>query len=77
MSPAQICLIFLTVNLRAYAQYCKTTLRNVEFAIIAPNDLTFGIARMFEMLSELENIYVTREVDDALAWLEVTLPENY
>jgi hypothetical protein len=51
-------------------------------AFLAPTDVTFGIARMFEMLRQArgENgIRIFRERHEALAWLQaapVTVPRN-
>lgn len=61
----------------SYALYCKTTLKDVKIAIVAPSDLSYGLARMFEILSNLENLLVTREMKEALSWLNVSLPENF
>jgi hypothetical protein len=40
-------------------------------AIVAPTDVVFGLARMFQMMSEGRgnHIEVFRGMDDALAWL--------
>ncbi len=61
----------------SHAQYCATKLQDLQIAIIAPSDLLYGIARRFEILSNKKNILVTREMDEALAWLDVTLPEDF
>lgn len=47
-----------------------------KIAVIAPKDLSFGMARMFEAFSDTVpfNFGVFREIDAALAWLGV--PEN-
>ena len=56
----------------------KIKIKQLTVAIIAPKDLTFGISRMFEILSDLENIKVVREKKDALGWLEIkNLPEDF
>lgn len=44
-----------------------------KIAVIASADITFGVSRMHEMLSETEgphNIYVFRDIGSALEWLE-------
>jgi len=39
-------------------------------AMLAPSDLLFGLARMFEMLDEhLDEVRVFRNADEARAWL--------
>ena len=40
-------------------------------AVVCPHDVTFGIARMFESLAEVngQNMRVFREKEDALSWL--------
>jgi len=45
---------------------------NSRRAILAPADLTFGLARMFEMLRDTvgeKGIRVFRNLDDALEWV--------
>jgi len=43
---------------------------NVRTAIVAPRDLEFGIARMFEVLREHRSqIAVFRDMDEARRWL--------
>lgn len=44
-----------------------------KIAIIAPNDLTFGVARMHELIAEVEysfSIHVFRDTSSALKWLD-------
>ena len=43
-----------------------------RLAIVVSQDLAFGMARMYEMLTEghMENVSVFRELDEAVAWLE-------
>ena len=59
---------------RVYAriQFSETS-AHPKVAIVAPNDLVFGLARMYEVFSELEKVpwdlVVFRAVDAALAWL--------
>jgi len=45
--------------------------RPVPIAIVAPTDVVFGLARMFQMMSEGQGnrIEVFRYTGDALAWL--------
>ena len=60
-----------------HAQYCATRLKDIKIAIVAPSDLSYGLARRFEILSNLENVLVTRAMNEALSWLDVTLPEDF
>jgi hypothetical protein len=64
-------------ELESHAEYCAPRLRHIKIAIIAPSDLLYGLARRFAILSEKENILVTKDMNQALAWLEVTLPEDF
>jgi hypothetical protein len=52
--------------------------RGARRAIVAPHDLTYGLARMFELLraSYADAIYVCRSLMEACAWLAVS-PETY
>lgn len=47
--------------------------KNGKTAIVAPRDLTFGLSRMYEMLSELNKHpiqhYVFKDINGAIAWL--------
>ncbi len=45
--------------------------KNFRLAIIAPSDLTYGLARMFEVFANLDGIMVFRSRDEALSWLSV------
>lgn len=54
-----------------YAEYCGTVLKDFRIIIVAPTDITFGVARMFETLSDIENLLITRDVRIANAWLGV------
>ena len=49
--------------------YCES----FKTAVVAPDDLEFGLARMYELLSEEspESVMVFRELDQALAWIGV------
>jgi hypothetical protein len=51
-----------------------------RFAIVAPGDLAFGLARMYQVYRELEGggrkqVCVFRTREDALAWLSGGVPE--
>lgn len=54
-----------------------TTDAHPKIAIIAPADLTFGICRMYDILTDTIpwNLVIFRAVDAALAWLG--LPEDF
>ena len=52
---------------------------NSKFAIVAPQDLAFGIGRMFESYRELDErstkqVAVFRSMQPALAWLGIDSP---
>lgn len=54
-----------------YAEYCGTELNDFRIVIVAPTDIAFGVARMFETLSDIENLLITRNARIASAWLGV------
>ena len=54
-----------------YAEYCGTELKYFRIVIVAPTDVVFGVARMFETLSDIENLLITRNARIASAWLGV------
>jgi hypothetical protein len=66
--------------LRKFAEFMRVTLANVtvrpRVAVIAPKDLSFGLARMYEVLADSVHwdFVVFRVMDAALAWLGV--PED-
>ena len=57
----------------------KETQAHPKIAIVAPKDLSFGIARMYEIFTEDEDrpwdLVIFRAVDAALAWLD--LPDDF
>ncbi len=61
-------------EMRQYAEArAKTTLKNhIKSAIVAPNDLDFGMARMFELMMQSQTIEVMvfRDEQAARQWLE-------
>jgi hypothetical protein len=67
-------------ELEYHAQYCATRLRDFKMAIVAPSDVLYGLSRRFEILSHnngKENLLITREMSEALSWLDVVLPEDF
>jgi hypothetical protein len=40
-------------------------------AVFAPNDLSFGMSRMYQLILNTANFEVFRSLADALAWLEL------
>jgi hypothetical protein len=56
-----------------YAEYCGTVLKDFRIVIIAPTDVAFGVARMFETLSDIENLLITRNACIATVWIGVHL----
>jgi len=68
-----------TDELERHAELCRNKFKNLSaVALLAPKDYTFGISRMFEMLTTLEHIEVFRETKDALEWLKINnLPDDF
>ena len=66
--------------LRQLAEWVRTSLEGVKsrpkVAVVAPKDLSFGLARMYGCYSgiELWDFTVFRAIDAALAWLG--MPED-
>lgn len=66
--------------LQRFAEFVRMTLKdattNTKVAVVAPRDLTFGLARMYEVFTDPVpwNFVVFRAMDAALAWLG--LPED-
>lgn len=66
--------------LQQFAEFINLTLsgssKKMKVAVIAPNDLSFGLARMYEAYADIVpwDFVVFRFLDAALAWLG--LPEN-
>jgi len=67
-------------TLQSFATFVQEQFRNStatpKVAVIAPSDLSFGLARMYEAFSNIIpwDFVVFRSVDAALAWLG--LPDN-
>jgi hypothetical protein len=61
-------------NIAAYSEKTKDIFRISYLAVYAPNDVTFGIARMFETLFELKkhtiNVSIFRNKEEAIAFLK-------
>jgi hypothetical protein len=65
-------------ELTEHAQFCKHNLDHLKVVVVADKDLSFGISRMFEMLSELKNIMIVREMSEGLKWLDLEdVPDDY
>ncbi|MBN2318152.1 MAG: hypothetical protein JXR49_03710 [Acidobacteria bacterium] len=66
--------------IQAFARYWKEWMQKTgkksRVAVIAPKDVSFGLARMYEAYAESANISFTvfREADAALEWLGI--PED-
>ena len=66
--------------LRKFAGFIETKLTGIperpKVAVVAPEDLSFGLARMYEAFADSVpwDFEVFREMNAALAWLD--LPEN-
>ena len=67
-----------TDELERHAGLCRNKFKDLTaVALVAPKDLAFGISRMFEVLSNLENVEVFRKKKDALDWLGIhDLPDE-
>ena len=63
--------------IRDFAEYLKEWMRNTDkksrIVVIAPQDVSFGLARMYEAYAESAHVDFTvfREADEALEWLGV------
>lgn len=60
-----------------HARYCREKFTGIKVAIVAPRDDLFGITRRFEILSDMKELLVTRDVNEALSWLDIALPEDF
>ncbi len=67
-----------TAEMNKFAEFCRNKFNDISaIALIAPKDLSFGISRMFVILSSLENVEVFREKKDALDCLGIhDLPDE-
>jgi hypothetical protein len=59
-----------------FAEYCGIILQDFRIAILAPTDLAFGVSRMFQTISDIENVLITRKACKAMAWLDVHQPDG-
>ena len=54
--------------------------KNLRTCFVIDDELTFGLSRMFETLSEITGgsieYHVCRDLEDAEAWLEVAVPPH-
>ena len=67
-----------TESLKQLAERTAPVLDQIEqglVAIVAPNDVLFGLSRMWTAMAEDERmeVFVTRDRDDALRWLSEEL----
>jgi hypothetical protein len=60
---------------RELAFFRKLLPKQCTEVVLAPRDVIFGMARMFEILTERPNIQVVRSIEDAYTLLDVTAPE--
>lgn len=49
-----------------HAQFCEDKLKHLTVVVLAEEDLIYGLSRRFGMMSNLENVYVVRTMDEAL-----------
>ncbi|MBN2028654.1 hypothetical protein JW824_00260 [bacterium] len=67
-----------TSALHELAEFIQKQLKNInphpKIAVVAPKDLSFGLARMYEVFSSTASsrFVVFRDADDALTWLGVS-----
>ncbi len=54
-----------------HALFCKDKLKHLSIVILAPKNLTYGLGRMFKTMSQLGNLSVVRNINDALDQLEL------
>lgn len=60
-----------TAKLKKYSRFCNENVKNVQGMILAPDNLTYGICRVFEAFSNLTSIMIFRELDDVLNTLSI------
>lgn len=67
-------------QIAAYSLKIKDIFQHSYLAVYAPNDFTFGIARMFESIFELEahslNVRIFRSKEDAIRFLKDKMGEH-
>lgn len=66
-----------TCEIEAYASYWRHRLKDLQFAVYAPDDLTFGLARMFGIVSDMDRFMAFRTMEEAVVWLDVKLPSGF
>jgi len=61
------------MNLASYIEdiYIKNSIEKIKVAVYAPNDLPFGIARMYSAYADEspELVHVFRDKEEAIRWL--------
>ena len=53
-------------EVKYHALFCNEKLNHLNFLIVAPRDLTFGLVRMFDTFAEKINITIVRDISEAL-----------
>jgi hypothetical protein len=67
--------------LRPRSEALRRATQPGRLAIVAPSDITFGLARMYEMMFEESQppreILVVRSIREATSWLNLPEPESW
>ncbi len=65
-------------ELNEYAKFCGEKLNQLLIVMVVPQNLNFGVSRLFETLLNQGNIKFVKEKTDALRWLDINcLPEDF
>lgn len=62
---------FVYTEIHNYVEQCDAVLKDFRIVIVVSSDLAFGVAKMIEALSDIENVLITRDASLASAWLGV------
>jgi hypothetical protein len=82
-SPRAVILDFTRINklrvstaiVRKLSQLPRSIPEGIVTVIVAPGDLAYGLARMFQILKDSSKVHVVRDIEAAYTLLEVTKPE--
>ncbi|MCP3926368.1 MAG: hypothetical protein GY714_27720 [Desulfobacterales bacterium] len=65
-------------ELNQYARFCGEKLNQLLIIVVVPQNLNFGVSRLFETLLNQGNIKFVKEKTDALRWLDINcLPDDF
>lgn len=64
-----------SAEIREHAEYCRERFASTSsrIVIVAPDKVNFGLARMFEILSQLPNVMVVKSMPEAYEWLGIPM----